>query len=89
MKLSSNESSEEPITRQAQADPPTRSGEMQVRTRKQAVAKLMIARNEIDELLSVSAARYDPVVLSQTTKNDLAIFRDFLNQTIDKLQEEQ
>jgi hypothetical protein len=62
---------------------------MQVRTRKQAIAKLMMARNEIDEVLSVSAARYDPAVLSQTTKNDLAVFRDFLSQTIQKLQEEQ
>lgn len=62
---------------------------MEVKARKQAIAKLMIARNEIDELLSVPAARYDPVVLSQTTKNDLSIFLDFLNQTIDKLQEEQ
>jgi hypothetical protein len=62
---------------------------MQVRTRKQATAKLMMARNEIDEVLSVSVARYDPAVLSQTTKNDLAVFRDVLNQTIQKLQEEQ
>ena len=46
-------------------------------------------RNEIDEVLSVSVARYDPAVLSQTTKNDLAVFRDVLNQTIQKLQEEQ
>ena len=49
----------------------------------------MMARNEIDEVLSVSVARYDPAVLSQTTKNDLAVFRDVLNQTIQKLQEEQ
>jgi hypothetical protein len=60
-----------------------------MKTRKQAIAKLMMARNEIDEVLSASVARYDPTVLSQTTRNDLAVFRDFLSQTIQKLQEEQ
>jgi hypothetical protein len=53
---------------------------------KQAIAKLRIARNQIDEVLSISVARYDPLVLSQSIKNDLSVFRDFLNQTIEKLQ---
>lgn len=61
---------------------------LELRKRKQMISKLTIARNEIDEVLSVPTARYDPVVLSQTAKTELEICRDVLNRTIRKLQED-
>jgi hypothetical protein len=61
---------------------------IELRIRKQTIAKLMVARNEIDDVLKVGVARYDPVVLSQSARTDLAHFRDVLDQTIRALEED-
>jgi hypothetical protein len=59
------------------------------RNRKHLIVKLTNARNEIEDVLSVPAARYDPVLLTSTSKTELEICRDVLQRTIRKLQEEQ
>jgi len=59
------------------------------RNRKHLIVKLTNARNEIDEALAVPTARYDPVLLTSTSKTELGICRDVLQRTIRKLQEEQ
>jgi hypothetical protein len=61
---------------------------MGMQSRKQMISKLTVALSEIDAVLSVSAARYDPVLLSQTSKTELAICRDVLDRTIRKLRED-
>lgn len=59
-----------------------------VQSRKQMISRLTVALGEIDEVLSVSGARYDPVILSATSKTELAICRDVLDRTIRKLRED-
>ncbi len=60
-----------------------------VQNRREMISKLTLAMGEIDAVLSVSGARYDPVLLSQTARTELAICRDVLDRTIRKLREEQ
>ena len=60
-------------------------------SKKQVVAKLTIARSEMDDVLRLStpAARYDPVLLSPAAKNQLSLLRDNLNKIICALEGEQ
>ena len=62
---------------------------LEVQNRKQMIARLKVARQEIEEVLSVPTARYDPVLLTARAKTELEICRDVLQRTIQKLLEEQ
>jgi hypothetical protein len=63
---------------------------IEVKNKKQVIAKLIVARNEIEGALglSVPAARYDPVLISQAARNELSVLRDDLDRIISKLEGE-
>jgi NAD kinase len=63
---------------------------IEVKNKKQVIAKLIVARNEIEEAveLSVPAARYDPVFISHAARNELSVLRDDLDRIISKLEGE-
>ena len=52
--------------------------------RQQLLAKLIAARNELEDVLSQTAnrARYDPVVLSESRRNELAALKGELERLI-------
>jgi len=64
---------------------------IQSKSKKQAIAKLMVAQGEIEEVLSLSvpAARYDPVLLPQALRDELSALRDHLHKIILTLKGEQ
>ena len=59
-------------------------------SKKQVIAKLIVARNEMEDVLrlSVPAARYDPVLIPQATRNELSVLRDDLDRIVRKLEGE-
>jgi len=58
--------------------------------KKQVIAKLIVARNEIEDALglSVPTARYDPVLISHAARNELSGLRDDLDRIIHNLKGE-
>jgi hypothetical protein len=60
------------------------------KSKRQVIAKLMVARDEIEAALNVSvpAARYDPVLVPQAARNELSVLRDDLDRIIGKLKGE-
>ena len=56
--------------------------------RQKVLAKLTNARNELEDALSlsISPARYDPVVLADARRTELSVMVEDLNRVIEQLQ---
>ena len=63
---------------------------IELKSKKQVIAKLIVARDEMEDALqlSVPAARYDPVLIPQAARNELSVLRDDLDRIIRKLEGE-
>ena len=57
--------------------------------RQRILAKLINARHDLEDAFTQSApgARYDPVVIPQTSRNELFLLRESLDRIIRKLEE--
>jgi len=60
---------------------------IELKSKKQVITKLIVARDQIEDALrlSVPAARYDPVPIPQAARNELSVLRDGLDRIIGKL----
>jgi hypothetical protein len=67
------------------------SGRIEVKKRKNVIAKVIVARDAIQEALQMGTpvARFDPVVLPETARTMLSVMEDDLGKIIRRLQEEQ
>jgi len=63
---------------------------IELKNKKQVIAKLIVARNEIEDALglSVPAARYDPVLIPLAARNELSVLRDDLDRIVRKIEGE-
>jgi hypothetical protein len=62
-----------------------------LKSKKQVITKLILARDQIEDALrlSVPTARYDPVPIPHAARNELSVLRDGLDRIIGKLEGEQ
>jgi len=61
---------------------------IELKSKKQVIAKLIVARNEIEDAvrLSLPAARYDPLLMPHAARNELSVLRDDLDRIIRALE---